>query len=1473
MPNNPVAQLRSSLQQDLRQLAEEISADAVTSLLYDVQTDEFDLPLEHGLRFPEYFTDPAMYPGTDRLAGRVVKNMESIVPIDIPVRSAVGTAFARREEISSAAVFPLVHKNVAVGILFVNFRSTHEFTNDEIARIEAFADMVARRILDSDVLSNLRQERVSLPLGPEDRILWATARLVTQVLDCPAAIWLENPHGEYRVRAVSALRQLYLRQGIAGPDDGSLVSNAIGTGKSQSLAPLEQGPLFPYQPEAFAAGWKTSLALPIVQQRKPIGVIEIFGLLDSELDRADLRTLDRISEMAAEVAATSSASSSRSRRMVEIAKEISGADDLSLALQILVDGTTELTGAHSAVFIRRLADDHGFSRVVCSERVPSGYRAQPPVTDSFLEKVHSGTETCVISDTNEDKAVQGDISHHGINSLVAIPVRGVSAPIGVLLVNGFRPNQFREPDIQIIETLVAQISTASLGASWIFDPSQEIEQATSRFFGLGDVLDDCLEQILNEYGFDFVAVQLIRRRDRVIETVRAKGKGATELAGLARHSLDADDRVRDIQAHIANYYPPKIEIIVGWDDRFDDWIYEQYRHKDMVRVWVPMLILRRTDGTIDETWPERYRWREVDRKVDDKGSRVTLEMELKGLDAKGGSPIEVVGTVEAGVRNPEADISIEQATGLVGLVGCLAPKIRSHLLISSLETTARGAAEVVRADAASLHFAFDQRRERYAYDACSSGDILCYLEEQPEPAFHKLARRALKGGKPAFLPNPHASSSLQEELPKLAALGIEWVVAFPSVVEDQRGVLYLYFRSYRHLTEDEVKWVSSFCDRAASATRHVTQQIKLHDHVRRLDTLHAVTHALVREPQRPDLLRAVAGYTRNLIAADVVVIYEYLSSDKRFPSKPTVVGRLIAPRKALIPKSGDFLPLRLAEHDEDVYAPEPSSHPVLNGSKFGGFIAREGIESVAAVQLCEGEDVVGVMFINYRTRQRFSERTRTIVRVLADTAALAIKTGGTYRRFMFDLSRRTREMAALLSVDREIVRGHQDKARPDTARVFKLILEKALELTGADAGYIMGFDGIKTLDLKAGIGLPDDQSHLSHELGWGIVGLAAHERKSIRVPDVTLEPWKQYYLSVIPDTRSELAVPLRAHDGLIGVINLESKEKDHFSEDDKRLVDTLAAQAVISVHSVAVYLQLDRQIAPLKSLVHSVSRVQAAGTNLDRLLRVLLTSVTAEQGLGFSRAMILLHDPSREALRGEIAIGAISQEEADSVWGNLRGMVSSSNPKSGFFDHLLDQAEALSEDVVDDPDRDSALSRAVKRLDLPLHSPGVICTCFRDASMPILVEEGKSDPFRQKLRELIGDGLTDKAEATYAFVVMPLVGHDACFGVLVVDNRYRYPVVGIESDDMDRLEIFGSFIALSIEGMRIQRERERRKDQEREKNVRAVVEKNVFHTVNSQVAVFEVYKEHIEEMLFNHRQSIPETLYQELSEIVTSIGT
>lgn len=670
-----------------------------------------------------------------------------------------------------------------------------------------------------------------------------------------------------------------------------------------------------------------------------------------------------------------------------------------------------------------------------------------------------------------------------------------------------------------------------------------------------------------------------------------------------------------------------------------------------------------------------------------------------------------------------------------------------------------------------------------------------------------------------------------------------------------------------------MKWVSSFCDRAASATRHVTQQIKLHDHVRRLDTLHAVTHALVREPQRPDLLRAVAGYTRNLLAADVVVIYGYLSSDKRFPSKPTVVGRLIAPRKALIPKSGDFLPLRLAKHDEDVYAPEPSSHPVLNGSKFSGFIAREGIESVAAVRLCEGEDVVGVMFINYRTRQRFSERTRTIVRVLADTAALAIKTGGTYRRFMFDLSRRTREMAALLSVDREIVRGHQDKARPDTARVFKLILEKALELTGADAGYIMGFDGIKTLDLKAGIGLPDDQSHLSHELGWGIVGLAAHERKSIRVPDVTLEPWKQYYLSVIPDTRSELAVPLRAHDGLIGVINLESKEKDHFSEDDKRLVDTLAAQAVISVHSVAVYLQLDRQIAPLKSLVHSVSRVQAAGTNLDRLLRVLLTSVTAEQGLGFSRAMILLHDPSREALRGEIAIGAISQEEADSVWGNLRGMVSSSNPKSGFFDHLLDQAEALSEDVVDDPDRDSALSRAVKRLDLPLHSPGVICTCFRDASMPILVEERKSDPFRQKLRELIGDGLTDKAEATYAFVVMPLVGHDACFGVLVVDNRYRYPVVGIESDDMDRLEIFGRFIALSIEGMRIQRERERRKDQEREKNVRAVVEKNVFHTVNSQVAVFEVYKEHIEEMLFNHRQSIPETLYQELSEIVTSIGT
>lgn len=82
--------------------------------------------------------------------------------------------------------------------------------------------------------------------------------------------------------------------------------------------------------------------------------------------------------------------------------------------------------------------------------------------------------------------------------------------------------------------------------------------------------------------------------------------------------------------------------------------------------------------------------------------------------------------------------------------------------------------------------------------------------------------------------------------------------------------------------------------------------------------------------------------------------------------------------------------------------------------------------------------------------------------------------------------------------------------------------------------------------------------------GKGFCGWVALTGRSRRVGDVTRDP----YFMGTPKTRSELCVPLKIRDTVVGVINVESPENDAFSLADEQLLETCASQL-----SAALYRQ------------------------------------------------------------------------------------------------------------------------------------------------------------------------------------------------------------------------------------------------------------------------------------------------------------
>ena len=102
------------------------------------------------------------------------------------------------------------------------------------------------------------------------------------------------------------------------------------------------------------------------------------------------------------------------------------------------------------------------------------------------------------------------------------------------------------------------------------------------------------------------------------------------------------------------------------------------------------------------------------------------------------------------------------------------------------------------------------------------------------------------------------------------------------------------------------------------------------------------------------------------------------------------------------------------------------------------------------------------------------------------------------------------------------------------------------------------------LVLVAGV-LPEAQNldvYASAE-GNGISGYVAHRGRSYICPDVRSDP---RYLPGVAGAASCLTVPLRLHDQVIGVFNVESDQPAAFGEDDRQILEIFSRYVAISLH-------------------------------------------------------------------------------------------------------------------------------------------------------------------------------------------------------------------------------------------------------------------------------------------------------------------
>jgi putative methionine-R-sulfoxide reductase with GAF domain len=116
-----------------------------------------------------------------------------------------------------------------------------------------------------------------------------------------------------------------------------------------------------------------------------------------------------------------------------------------------------------------------------------------------------------------------------------------------------------------------------------------------------------------------------------------------------------------------------------------------------------------------------------------------------------------------------------------------------------------------------------------------------------------------------------------------------------------------------------------------------------------------------------------------------------------------------------------------------------------------------------------------------------------------------------------------------------------------------------------------------------------------------LVARAARERKGVTVNDVIQAPDFLPH-PLLPDTRSELAVPMIAGGNVIGVFDIQSEQVGRFTDSDVNIQTTLAAQLAVSIQNVRSF-EESRKQAEFESLVNVIGQKIQRTTSIEETLQ------------------------------------------------------------------------------------------------------------------------------------------------------------------------------------------------------------------------------------------------------------------------------
>ena len=151
---------------------------------------------------------------------------------------------------------------------------------------------------------------------------------------------------------------------------------------------------------------------------------------------------------------------------------------------------------------------------------------------------------------------------------------------------------------------------------------------------------------------------------------------------------------------------------------------------------------------------------------------------------------------------------------------------------------------------------------------------------------------------------------------------------------------------------------------------------------------------------------------------------------------------------------------------------------------------------------------------------------------------------------------------------------------------------------------------------------------LDVELGQGLIGQAAAEGERILVADVQKDT-RYRFIDALPETRSEVVIPLKIEGRVLGVLDVQSDQLNVFHPNDLLVLEALADTIARAVEGARLYSDL-RQRANQLTLIADVSNRVSESLDLHTLMENVASLI--HERFGYPHAYLFTVHPNRRLI-------------------------------------------------------------------------------------------------------------------------------------------------------------------------------------------------------------------------------------------------